>query len=170
MKKGPLYLKSSIFYPSNSWSVLLAEGLKPFIKRYPNHPCNLRLNNEQGDNVRFAIAANQQKFKMIAEELHLHLQHFLQTHPSQAEAMPCTQSLFIDFPTNSVRYDLFDHIPFLFEYRNKVLDIDAFLAEFWELVINTETPVLDQIFKNRFIFSVQFFLTLLFCFSKDAKH
>lgn len=170
MRTGPLYLKSSIFYHSNSWPILLAGGLKPFIERYPNNPCNLRLNNEQGDNVRFAILTNPREFKMIAAELHQHLQHFLQINPSQAEAMPCTQSLFIDFPTNLVRYDLFDHLPFLFEYRNKVLDIDEFLAAFWRLVINTQTPVLEQILKNRFAFSVQLFLTLLFCFSNDTKH
>lgn len=170
MRQGPLYLKSSIFYSANSWPTLIAKGLKPFVNKYPNSPCTLRLNDEQGENVRFALATSNQDFERIAAELHQHLQDFLQIHPSQAGGEPCTQSLFIDFPTNAVRYDLFDHIPFLFEYRDKVLDIDEFLAEFWRLVISTEAPVLEQLFRNRYVFSVQLFLTLLFCFSKDTKH
>jgi len=170
MRQGPLYLKSSIFYPSSSWSTLIAKGLKPFVNKYPDSTFTLRLNDEQGDNVRFAFAISENVFERIAKELHQHLQAFLEVHPAHEKKTPCTQSLFIDFPTNSIQYDLFDHIPFLFEYRDKVIDIDAFLAEFWGLVTNTDTPVLERLFENRYVFSVQLFVTLLSCFSKDAEH
>lgn len=168
MSNDILYLKSSTFYHSAAWAKFITNGFLPFIKKYPTAAYFFSFNNEQGHNIRLAIAFNTREFENAAQDLHQHLHNFLKENPS-ANTISNNQSLFQDFPNNSVRYNLFEHIPFSIEFPDQELNLNKFFSDFWNLFTNLERATLEHLLTNRPAFTLQLYTTLLFCFSDSKK-
>lgn len=168
MSKDILYLKSSIFYHSTAWPNFIINGFTPFIKKYPNASYFFAFSKEQGHNIRLAIAFNTREFETAAQHLHQHLNDFLKENPS-SNTTSNSQSLFKDFPNNSVRYNLFEHVPFAIEFPDQELNLNKFFSDFWNLLTNIERTLLEQIISNRSAFTLQLFTMLLFCLSENEK-
>lgn len=130
----------------------------------------LSFNDEKGENVRMTIGADVSDFSQIVSDLHEHLQRFLVKYPAQLNEPSPMENFFMNFPTNSVHYNLYTHMPYMFRHSGGILDMDGFFSDLWKTLAQKTPETLEDLLGNRFIFLFQLTHVLLYCFSSDPEH
>lgn len=105
------FIYVSLFYPRDAWHKLIKRAVIPFLRlsseRYGIH-YTCHFNTFRGDAINFTILAkhNKNDFVLFLNE---YFQQYLHDNPaSTARDQEEFESVFMDFPTNSIRYGLHD--------------------------------------------------------------
>lgn len=132
-------IRISIFHEKDSWKKIIANCIKPFfaeqIAKKTVEPVFVSLNNYQGDNIRLVFKCLGEHKELIADQMHDEFSLYLSLNPSThtAESNYLGKEFFMDFPNDSLQYNLFDtdseHIAHQFRLLISKKIIDFFSIE-----------------------------------------
>jgi hypothetical protein len=124
--KRPDFLYVSLFYPRDAWHKLIKRAIIPFLnlssERYGiNYICHF--NTFRGDAINFTIRVKHNKADFVLF-FHEYFHQYLHDNPaSSVRDHEAFESVFMDFPVNSIRYGLHD-FPFK---RSRRFDLNTLL-------------------------------------------
>ncbi|MDN5285995.1 MAG: hypothetical protein JWR38_2269 [Mucilaginibacter sp.] len=106
-------IRISVFYANDSWQQFVSDFLRPFVSKHTQNgnigAIYIALNNDQGDNIRFAFECNAADKDQFGDELHIQLSNYLALKPSgQPPENYVGKDFFMNFPNNSIQYNLYE--------------------------------------------------------------
>lgn len=164
------YIKSSIFYHPDSWATLIAKGIRPWKKKFPDLPLLIEMNEERGPSLRCIISIDADSYSSVASAFDEHFRDFIRHNPSPPSAPSEATAFFMDFPVNRICYNLYQHAPYAITLPSARISLDAFFHEFSNQLVRQEYQGLEEMLSNRFIFSLQLTAILTYCFSANKEH
>jgi len=111
-----VYINLSLFYNSDSWNFLVREGITRFFESVGSTSTYdakfvLMFSFERGDNIRITTKIKGKLVDRFLFDFDFFFQEFMIRNPSEKKSVHVhLQSVFLEFPVNSVRYNLYEYV------------------------------------------------------------
>ena len=155
-----LHLDVCIFYNSEQWIEILEGVISPTLLQCTSRGyCRgyrVSFSYERGPHLRLVLESPRDAFNMLATELHKQVNDYMQQRPSKPIEEVTSDSFFMDFPVNSVHFNVFKETVGMDQVVEQLLK--DFHVEFSAWIINMDRDVRRISLDDRFAFTMQQFL------------